>query len=234
MKKHSHKIHSFLTEGRQKEEDDSLDPKGLAKTPPLLPKSYERMPRVHLPTPIVLDVSLQKAINDRRSVTTNTEEPLLIEELSTLLHTLSCNDDGFRGYPSGGAKYPIETYLVVQNVTGLSNGIYHYNPKEHVLEDMWKLPEEIKIFPRFNGWANNARATIVFTSLWHKSEDKYGRASYLLSLLECGHAAQNILLTASALNLPACPIVGTRDNYLADLLDLNTELEQPVYAIALG
>lgn len=234
MKKYSHKIHSFLTEGRQKEEDDSLDPKGLPRTPPESPKSYERMPKVHLPAPIALDVPLQKAITNRRSTTTSNTEPLPIEKLSTLLHTLSCNEDGFRGYPSGGAKYPIETYLVVQNVTELDNGVYHYNPKGHMLENMWGLPEEIKIFPRFNGWANNARVTIVFTSLWHKSEDKYGRASYILSLLECGHAAQNILLTATALNIPACPLMGTRDKFLAELLELNTELEQPVYAIALG
>lgn len=234
MKKHSHKIHSFITEGRQKEEDDSLDSKGLSRTPPQPPKSYERMPKVHLPEPMVLEVSLQKAVTDRRSSTINTKDSLSAEELSTLLHTLSCNDDGFRGYPSGGAKYPIETYVLVQNVTGLSNDVYHYNPKEHVLEDMWKLPKKIKIFPRFNGWANSARVTIIFTGLWYKSENKYGKASYLLSLLECGHAAQNILLTASSLNIPACPIVGTRDQFLADLLDLNTELEQPVYAIALG
>jgi hypothetical protein len=43
-------------------------------------------------------------------------------------------DFAFRSAPSAGALYPVETYIVANNVEGLEAGLYHYNVKGHILE----------------------------------------------------------------------------------------------------
>jgi hypothetical protein len=40
---------------------------------------------------------------------------------------------GARTYPSGGALYPLEIYPVLQQVEGIADGIYHYDPWTHEL-----------------------------------------------------------------------------------------------------
>jgi nitroreductase len=46
--------------------------------------------------------------------------------------------------------------------------------------------------------------------------------------------AQNILLVATALGLDARPIAGFDDEKVLSLLDIDPNLEQPVYMISLG
>lgn len=38
--------------------------------------------------------------------------------------------------PSAGCLFPIETYLVINNVKNLALGIYHYKVKEHALQKL--------------------------------------------------------------------------------------------------
>ena len=234
MKNYSYKIHNFVTSGRLNEDNQTIDYKNLKNTPPNPPKTYERMPKILLPKPIEVDVTLQESIFNRRSTRGNSKKSLSVEDLSAILHTLSCNKEGLRGYPSGGAKYPIEAYVLAQDVKELAKNVYHYNPKSHSLENLWEIPSETKIFTQINDWANTARAIIVFTGNWQKSGDKYGSYSYLLGVLECGHAAQNILLTASSLEVNACALAGIKDMVLYDLLDIDASTEQFIYSIALG
>jgi hypothetical protein len=35
--------------------------------------------------------------------------------------------------PSGGARHPIEAYVLVRRVTGIRPGVYHYSVKRHAL-----------------------------------------------------------------------------------------------------
>ena len=39
-----------------------------------------------------------------------------------------------RVVPSAGALYPIEMYLVALNIEGLEVGLYHYHPKDRLLD----------------------------------------------------------------------------------------------------
>lgn len=48
-----------------------------------------------------------------------------------------------KNVPSGGGLHPIECYLIVQNVQGVTPGLYHYQAVEHALEPL-PLPEVLR------------------------------------------------------------------------------------------
>lgn len=191
------------------------------------------MPRTALSLPTDT-VSLREALARRRSAHATIAEPIPFSTLSGILHTLSMNATGSRQHPSGGAKYPIETYVFIQRAEDLPRGAYHYHPPTHSLEHLFEIPEEIELCGGVNEWANDARVLIVLTAGWWKNAEKYRDFGYLLGILESGHMAQNVLLGAAAANVPACPLGGFNDDRVAELLDLDLGVEQPVYCIALA
>ncbi len=79
------------------------------------------------------EISIEKALSERRSVRTYTDEPITLEQLSQLLWAAQgiTNKEGFRTAPSAGALYPLEIYIIVGNVIDLDKGIYKYNILEH-------------------------------------------------------------------------------------------------------
>lgn len=63
---------------------------------------------------------------------------------------------------------------------------------------------------------------------------RYGLRALRLALLETGHLAQTLLLTASALGLGGTPLGGFHDDLAHELLGLD-DLEQPLqYLLPLG
>ncbi len=194
------------------------------------------MQRIVLPAPTALPLSLHDALKERASCSVSSvERPLSASELGTLLgDALGARDELRRHYPSGGALYPIETYLVGTVLAGYPSGVFHYHPKAHALEFLWETPASFSLSDILR--ANNVPIPpllIVFTGVWNRSSIKYGDFTYPLGLLEAGHMAQNILLTATALALGTRPFAGYDDATVATLLDLDTRLEQPVYCLAL-
>lgn len=197
-------------------------------------KEYPRMPRITLPR-CELKMPLEDALSRRTSGREKkSDAAITVDELGGLLqHALAERADGKRNYPSGGALFPIETYVLAQNIKGVQEGIYHYHPKTHALEHLWSVKEHDKIFVSQSAWAESAPAIIILTSLWQRNYEKYGDFGYLLGILEAGHIAQNLLLVATALNLSSCPIAGFRGHELEQILDLD-EREQPVYTVVIS
>ena len=234
MSKFTYDIHDHLTRVRRSgsnNQDHSSDQ--FLSVPP---KEYPRMERTQLPSPLDLSVSLQEALARRRSSEALIDDDLTLQTLSTLLSSLSGSEHlqgRGRTYPSGGACYPIETYVFAQRVAELPPLAFHYHPYDHALEHLWKLPDPLQMFPPVNAWAESARAILVFTSSWWRNK-KYNDFGYMLGLLEAGHMSQNVLLTAAALELPARPISGFNDETVAAILDIDTTVEQPITAIAFG
>ncbi len=165
------------------------------------------------------------------------DTPINFQDLSIILN--SCRivnptrDPEKRTYPSGGARFPVELYLLSYNVEDLEEGAYHYNIKNSSLELLLKQSLKNKRRELISPFLENPAATIFFTSVISRSEIKYGYRSYPYSLIEAGHMGQNIHLKCSEIGIGSCPVSGFIDDNIIRILDL-TENEIPLYSISLG
>jgi SagB-type dehydrogenase family enzyme len=201
-------------------------------------KEYQRMKRIDLPPPSHLDTTIEEVLRRRSSLREpRSARAFTAAELGTLLGLALGirNKSGTRMYPSGGALYPTETYLIGNILEGHPAGIFHYHPTAHALEHLWELPSQFDMehIIRSRSTARSS-ALMVFTSVWERSNAKYGDYSYYLALIEAGHMAQNILLVATALDIQTRPIGGIDDAKVTELLNLNPTFEQPTYGIVLA
>ena len=90
---------------------------------PILSKkgsSMESNPKIiSLPKPqLDSQVSIEKAINTRRSIRTYKDQPITLNQLSQLLWAAQgiTSPQGLRAAPSAGALYPLDIYIVVSNM----------------------------------------------------------------------------------------------------------------------
>ncbi|MEW5818720.1 MAG: nitroreductase family protein [Cyanobacteriota bacterium] len=99
---------------------------------PEIYKNYPDTKQIELIKPAEIPLmSLHKILNNRKSIRNYVNKPLFLEELSYLLWASTGiqrieNGYEFRTVPSAGALYPIETYLVINNVKNVEAGLYHY------------------------------------------------------------------------------------------------------------
>jgi SagB-type dehydrogenase family enzyme len=71
-------------------------------------------------------------------------------------------------------------------------------------------------------------------AVFGRTRFKYGLRGYRFALLEAGHVAQNVVLTATALGLAAVPLGGFYDRPTDEFLGLDGVNESTLYTIALG
>jgi SagB-type dehydrogenase family enzyme len=233
---------SFLSHVHKDLRGTRLTRRGATRAPDDVPtglhKSYPRMERIVLPAPKRMSTTLVDALDGRRSYRGGTDtSKLSIENCGTLFGLALGNKSGSsrRNYPSAGALYPIETYLITSALENSAPSIFHYNPTEHSLEKLWDLPQDVALKDLAKRPDDLLFSSlIVFTAVWERSSAKYGDLAYQHALLEAGHMSENMLLTATALELSARPMAGFDDDLLVPLLDLNAEQEQPVHSIVLS
>src|SRR5207247_2158213 len=111
-------------------------------------KEYARMQSIALPEPETLSATIQDVLQKRSSrFAGNPDTPVTLAELGTLLGLALQRRPGVtsRNYTSGGALYPIETYLLSTAMESQSPGVFHYNPTKHTLERLWDLPTDFNI-----------------------------------------------------------------------------------------
>lgn len=203
-------------------------------------KAYGRLAEIVLPKPQTLtNISLQSALYKRTSSRKFSRQPLSREKLSMLLYYSSGLKDiqkpesSARFYPSAGARYPLETYLVLLN-TSLPKGLYHYYLKYHTLEKLLDLPKFQ--FRRYfsQNWIGQAAGLIIITGVFKRTTIKYAGRGYRHILQESGHIGQNIYLVSAALGFNCCAIGGYIDGRLNKLLDIDGITEAVIYVLAVG
>jgi SagB-type dehydrogenase family enzyme len=79
----------------------------------------------------------------------------------------------------------------------------------------------------------HAPCVLVFTAILARTTRKYGERGVRYLHMEAGHAAQNVLLTATALGLAAYPLGAFEDARVAQVIHLGRG-EAPVYLVPVG
>lgn len=201
-------------------------------------RSISNSSKIKLPSPRYnSDVSIEQALLKRRSVRKYKAEPLTIAEVSQLLWSAQgiTNPSGFRTAPSAGALYPLEVYLVVGEVKGLSQGIYKYLPRQH---ELLKIKDgdarrELAIAALGQSWVKDAAVDIVFAAVYERVTRKYGKRGIRYVHMEVGHAAENVYLQAVSLKLGTVVVGAFEDEKVKRILNM-AESEQPLYIMPIG
>ena len=177
----------------------------------------------------------------RRSVRNYSSQPLSKQEVSQLLFAAGGKTGIIQGTvlrtaPSAGALYPIEIYVVVNNVKKLEKGIYHYNTYSHALEQIKKGNFRRKITKATleQEMAGESAITIILTSIFDRVCHKYGDRGYRYAYIEAGHISQNVYLQATSLKLCSVSIGAFIDDDVNSLIGVDGKKESAVYLHAIG
>ena len=188
---------------------------------------------IELPPPVFnSEMTLEEALGSRRSVREYSDQPLTITELGQLLWAVqgATNERGFRTAPSAGALYPLEIYLLT------AGGVFHYDPQHHQLRLSGQDDARAALHQAALQQEPVLRAPAVFVlaAVYARTTQKYGdERSPRYVHMEAGHAAQNLLLEATALGLGAVPIGAFHDQQVQKAIGLPAD-HQPLYLIPVG
>ncbi|MFW9846831.1 MAG: SagB/ThcOx family dehydrogenase [Candidatus Thorarchaeota archaeon] len=207
-----------------------------ASKPPVY-KRYDSAEHIQLPPPINEGgATLWEVLMQRRSRRAYTDDPLSLQDLSQLLWatqgiTAHVNEYGLRTAPSAGALYPIETYLCINRVSDLKQGLYHYSILNHELHFLKSgfFGGQVSRGALDQKIAERAAAVFIWSAVFQRSKWKYLQRAYRYVFLDAGHIAQNLALAAEALGLGTCQIGAIYDNEMNELLGLDGEEESVIY-----
>lgn len=204
-------------------------------------KTYPNKKRIGLPPPKGMDLSFDTIIKRRRSIRHFTDEALTQEHLSYLLWATTGIQRVEQGYefrtaPSAGALYPIETYILANNVSGLESGIYHYAIQSHELEilTIGDYGTQMARGALDQAMVRDAQAVFIWTAVLARPKWKYKQRAYRYIYLDCGHIGQNLALAAVSLGLGSCQIGALYDDEINTLMGVDCSEETVVYMSAVG
>lgn len=178
-------------------------------------------------------ISIEEALAKRRSAREFEERALIDAAQGQLLWAaqgITHRTMGLRTAPSAGALYPLESYLVTQR------GVFHYEPRAHQLtrtldSDVRKALSNAALGQEA---VSQAPAIVVIAGVYERTARKYGRGRAERYVhMEAGHAVQNILLQAVALDLAAVPIGAFEDDEVSRVLGL-PRAHRPLYLVPVG
>lgn len=190
---------------------------------------------IKLPDPVKdSKFSVERAINERRSIRTYKDAPLTLKEVSQLLWASQGTvASGRRAAPSAGATYPLEIFFIAGNVEGLKQGLYRYKNKEHSLELIREGDFRKPISDRAlrQDMILKAPATIVVSAVFERTRARYGTRAERYVHMEAGHVGENIMLQATALGLGTVPVGAFIDSEVKSVLGIK---EDPLYLFPVG
>ena len=193
---------------------------------------------IKLPEPkFKSSISIEEAINKRRSIRKFDDSPLEINEISQLLWAAQGinTSDGRRTVPSAGATYPLEIYLASRKINGLDKGLYKYNPQSHSLIPIkyGDISSDIANSTLQKNIIYSATAIFIITADFERTTSVYGSRGNIYVYFEVGHAAQNLSLQAVGLKIGSVMIGAFDEKELKRLLGLPIN-ETPLYIIPCG
>ena len=93
--------------------------------------------------------------------------------------------------PSSGNLHPTEAWLLCQGVANIDEGVHHYAPREHALEQRASFAPQPDVA--------TARAFVALTSIQWRETWKYGERAFRYCQLDVGHAIGALRYAAAVL-----------------------------------
>ena len=189
------------------------------------------------------EVNLLELIEKRASLRKYLDKALTLEELSFLLwgtqgvKTISEKSLTKRTVPSAGSRHPFETYLLINDVTGLSPGLYRYLAVSHKLV---KLPGRENINQSLTDaclkqqHVKTSAVTFIWVAVPIRTIWRYSQRGYRYIHLDAGHVCQNLYLLAEAIDCGVCAIAAFDDDLANQAIGLDGKDHFVIYLASLG
>lgn len=228
--------------------DDVLSDQQKELPQPPLEKPYDNTAEL-IDLPAATEMTLKQnnlfeVIQKRKSTRAYAADSLTLEELSFLLYATQgvkkVNGNNYatiRTVPSGGARHPFETYLVVQQVEGLKKGIYRYLALSHQLQFLFEDEESIQHMSDYTleqPFAGNCAVTFIWSCIPYRGEWRYLTTAHKTMLLDAGHVCQNLYLACEGIRCGTCAIAAYDQKAIDNYLQLDGENEFVVYMAPVG
>jgi SagB-type dehydrogenase family enzyme len=177
-------------------------------------------------------VSLEEAIARRRSIREFSSRMPTDDQLDQLLWAAQGVTDpvrGLRAAPSAGALYPLELYVA------RPDGVYQYEPPRHALRRVVARDEREALgrAALSQEAVLHAPTVTAVVGVVSRTATKYGARAGRFVDLEAGHAAENLLLEATALGMAAVPIGAFDDDAVRVALGVASNAT-PLYLVPVG
>ncbi|MFZ2331341.1 MAG: SagB/ThcOx family dehydrogenase [Atribacterota bacterium] len=182
-------------------------------------------------------------INVRQSIRNYKRENISLLELSYLLwctqgvKEIISDVATLRTVPSAGGRHALETILLVNNVEELTPGLYRYLSLEHQLGTIKKdssIVNDIVKASLNQDFIKQSAVTFIWIAIIYRMKWRYGERAYRYIFLDAGHVAQNLYLSAEAINCGVCVIGAFSDDELNSILDLDGQEQFVIYMATVG
>jgi oxazoline/thiazoline dehydrogenase len=200
----------------------------------------ERIPlaRPDLPRLLAEDPPYALVSERRRSVRRQGSTPPTSAQLSEFLFRTLHQRGGRRPYPSGGACYPLKSYVAVHRCLGIAPGLYAYDPVSH---ELITVSEPGPGFERLLAEAAGAAAVdlppqilVVLAAQYVRMHRIYPDIGYGLILKEVGAVFQAAMMAAAAMGLSTCPLGCGNALLFSELVGVSPLIESSVGELMLG
>lgn len=209
-------------------------------------KSYPKARQFHLPSP-ALTGEFPRVLLSRRTWRQFSGGSIALEKLATLLglsfgvqswlHVRGIGSVPLKTSPSGGARHPIETYVLALRVKDFPCGLYHYAAGTHRLELLRRgaTPREIVRYLNGQWWFGGAAVVVMMTAVFARTQWKYpAPRAYRLVLIDAGHVCQTFCLVATWLGLAPFCTMALADSPIETALQIDGIGESVLYAAGAG
>ena len=239
-------IKGYPGEWRPDSDRERQTPEPLAEK--AVPAGAKRIALVPLTDIHLGDMPVREAIAARRSTREFTDAALSLEELSFLLWAtqgitaVQRDDSGaivqrFRAAPSGGARYPLETYLAINRVNGLPPGIYRYLPADHqlvVVREDAQISTKLQTACYGTPAVGGAAVVFVWSAVPYRTEWKYTYLAHRMIAMEAGHVCENLYLAAQSCGTGCCAALSYDQRHVDELLGVDGQDEFAIYVASVG
>jgi SagB-type dehydrogenase family enzyme len=214
--------------------------------PPLL-KKMDGAESISLPFHQTEEDNFFQTLHARRTHRKFSAADVSLDSVSKLLHATW----GVQGYveskyfgslplktsPSGGARNPVEVYLMALRVNGLDAGLYHYDAKDHALARISSgaTAQKARAYCADQRFVAEAAALFIMTGVFERTMWKYPHPrAYRVVLLDAGHLGQTFCLTATRLGLAPFSTAALKDSLIETDLGIDGVSESVLYVTGVG